>query len=98
VDLILYLIVLAAIGLVIGALARLALPGPDPMGVPATIGIGMAGALIAGLLGRLVVGRSLGFVVAVLISTLLVYLVRRSRGGSFTRAASPSGAGRGRYR
>ena len=35
-------------GLVIGALARLALPGPDPMSIPATIGLGIAGTFLGG--------------------------------------------------
>jgi uncharacterized membrane protein YeaQ/YmgE (transglycosylase-associated protein family) len=41
-------------GLLIGALGRLAVPGPDPMGVPATIGVGIAGSVIGGLVARLV--------------------------------------------
>ena len=45
-----YLIALAVVGLVVGALARLALPGKDPMSIPATIGIGLAGSFIAGLI------------------------------------------------
>ena len=34
----LFLVILAALGLLIGALARLILPGPDPMSIPATMG------------------------------------------------------------
>ncbi len=33
-SLIVYLIAIALSGLVVGALARLALPGPDPMSIP----------------------------------------------------------------
>src|SRR4051812_50172787 len=44
-----YLILLALSGLIVGALARLALPGPDPMSIPATIGIGLAGSFVAGV-------------------------------------------------
>jgi uncharacterized membrane protein YeaQ/YmgE (transglycosylase-associated protein family) len=78
-----YLIVLAVQGLIIGALARLALPGKDPMSVPMTIGIGIAGSFIGGLLTLLITGgRSAGgFFVAFVATVLLVYLVRRSRGG-----------------
>jgi uncharacterized membrane protein YeaQ/YmgE (transglycosylase-associated protein family) len=36
-------------GFVIGGLARLALPGPDPMPWYATIGLGLGGSLIGGL-------------------------------------------------
>jgi uncharacterized membrane protein YeaQ/YmgE (transglycosylase-associated protein family) len=49
VSLILFIILLAVIGLFVGALARLLLPGPDPMGAGATIVLGLAGSFIAGL-------------------------------------------------
>ena len=39
-------------GLLIGALGRLALPGPDPMGIGTTILVGIGGSLIGGLVGR----------------------------------------------
>jgi uncharacterized membrane protein YeaQ/YmgE (transglycosylase-associated protein family) len=86
-DLLLYLIVLAVTGLIVGGLARLALPGPDPMGIGMTILIGLAGSFIAGLIVYLVTdgdGSGAGIVVSVLCATGLVYLVRRSRGGSLT--------------
>jgi len=46
----LYLIGLIISGLVVGALARLALPGKDPMSIPMTIGIGIAGSFVGGLI------------------------------------------------
>jgi uncharacterized membrane protein YeaQ/YmgE (transglycosylase-associated protein family) len=64
-------------GLVIGALARLALPGPDPMGIPATIGLGLGGSLIGGIIGRVVFGRPGGLILALLGAILLLYLYRR---------------------
>jgi len=74
-------------GLLIGALGRLALPGPDPMGIGTTILVGIGGSLIGGLVGRLLwgprlrAGRGGGiFVLEVLGATLIVYLIRRSRG------------------
>ena len=48
-GLLVYLIVLAISGLIVGALARLALPGPDPMSIWMTILIGLAGSFIGGL-------------------------------------------------
>jgi uncharacterized membrane protein YeaQ/YmgE (transglycosylase-associated protein family) len=85
-SLIVYLIVLAISGLFVGALARLALPGRDPMSIPATIGIGLAGSFVGGLLVYLISGgrNGGGIVVSVLVATVFVYLVRRSRGGSLT--------------
>ena len=47
---IVYLIVIAVGGLVVGALARLALPGKDPMTLGQTMLIGIAGSLVAGLI------------------------------------------------
>jgi uncharacterized membrane protein YeaQ/YmgE (transglycosylase-associated protein family) len=84
-GLILYLIFLAFAGLIVGALARLALPGPDPMGIGMTILIGLAGSLIGGLIMGLLFGRNgAGIVVSVACATFIVYLIRRSRGGSIT--------------
>jgi uncharacterized membrane protein YeaQ/YmgE (transglycosylase-associated protein family) len=80
-----YLILLAISGLIVGALARLALPGPDPMGIGMTILIGIAGSFIGGILMMLLFRRSgAGIVVSVACATFIVYLMRRSRGGSLT--------------
>jgi len=40
------------IGLVVGAIAKLLMPGKDPGGFIVTMLIGIAGALLAGFLGR----------------------------------------------
>src|SRR5947208_1331662 len=45
-------------GAIVGALARLALPGPDPMGIGETIAIGIGGSLIAGIVFRLLFGAT----------------------------------------
>ena len=71
------IIFLAVWGLVVGALARLALPGPDPMGIFATIGLGLAGSFAGGLLAGLLWARSAGFVFSLVGSVLLLYLYRR---------------------
>ena len=51
-----FLILIVLGGLIVGALGRLALPGPDPMGILATIGVGIAGSLLAGVVSALLVG------------------------------------------
>ena len=71
------LIFLAIWGLVVGALARLALPGPDPMSIWMTIALGLAGSFLGGLVTGLLWHRSAGFIFSVLVSTLLLYLYRR---------------------
>lgn len=86
-ELLTYLIVLAVAGLFVGAIGRLALPGRDPMSLPQTILIGIAGSFLAGLISSFLFGRNVGGVMlAILCATGIVYLVRRSRGGTFTRA------------
>ena len=80
-----FLIYLTLLGLVVGALGRLALPGPDPMGVGLTIAIGLAGSFLGGILTSLIAGKNAwSFLVAVACATGIVYLIRRSRGGTLT--------------
>ena len=50
VGLLLFIIILAVWGFVIGGLARWALPGPDPMSVWMTIALGLAGSFLGALL------------------------------------------------
>jgi uncharacterized membrane protein YeaQ/YmgE (transglycosylase-associated protein family) len=81
-----YLIALAIGGLIVGAFARLALPGKDPMTIPQTMLVGIGGSFAAGLLVRLIFGRhyTAGFLASLACATLIVYAIRRSRGGSLT--------------
>jgi uncharacterized membrane protein YeaQ/YmgE (transglycosylase-associated protein family) len=80
-----YLLLLALGGLFVGALARLALPGRDPMSLFQTMMIGIAGSFAAGFVYWLVFRRQGGgIVLSVAFATLIVYLIRRSRGGSLT--------------
>jgi uncharacterized membrane protein YeaQ/YmgE (transglycosylase-associated protein family) len=60
-------------GLVIGALARLVVPGPQALGWLATILYGLGGSLIGGIVGDLVgLGAVLQFLLAVLAAALLI--------------------------
>jgi uncharacterized membrane protein YeaQ/YmgE (transglycosylase-associated protein family) len=83
-GLITYLILLAVSGLIVGALGRLALPGPDPMSIAATIGIGIAGSFVAGLITYAIAGHAVGggLILSVACAAFFVWLVRRSRGES----------------
>jgi uncharacterized membrane protein YeaQ/YmgE (transglycosylase-associated protein family) len=89
--LIVSLIVAIAIGWITGALARFALPGRDPLSFIQTTLIGIGGSVIATLIiyiatdGKYGAGWFGGFVVSVLI----VYLIRRSRGGGLTDPGTP---------
>jgi uncharacterized membrane protein YeaQ/YmgE (transglycosylase-associated protein family) len=73
-------------GLIVGAFARLALPGPDPMSLFQTALLGIAGSLIAGIVVWLLSGGrwGAGFLASLVFSVLILYLVRRSRGGGLT--------------
>ena len=66
-------------GLIVGALGRLAIPGPNPMSIPMTIAVGIGGSLLGGLVGRLLFGRPGGFILAVLGAALIVWLIQRSQ-------------------
>jgi uncharacterized membrane protein YeaQ/YmgE (transglycosylase-associated protein family) len=85
-SLLVYLIILAVSGLFVGALARLALPGRDPMTIPQTILLGLAGNFIAGIIVWLVWGHGVpGLVLSVACSSVILYFIRRSRGGGLAR-------------
>jgi uncharacterized membrane protein YeaQ/YmgE (transglycosylase-associated protein family) len=88
-SLIAYLLLLVLSGLLVGALGRLALPGRDPIGLGATILVGIAGSLLAGLLALAVFDNrgGGGLLLSVLFATLIVYGIRRARGGTLTRPA-----------
>jgi uncharacterized membrane protein YeaQ/YmgE (transglycosylase-associated protein family) len=68
------------IGLIVGAIAKFVMPGKDPGGIIVTILIGIAGALLAGFLGRALGwyahGDSAGFV-ASLVGAILLLVVYR---------------------
>ena len=82
-SLIAYLIILVVVGLVVGALARLLVPGPDPMGIGLMILVGLCGTFSAGLFSWYVLGRhGGGILLSVLFSMLTVWLLRRTRRGS----------------
>ena len=72
-----FIIGLIVWGFIVGGLARLSLPGPDPMPWYATIGLGLGGSLIGGILARLLIGTAGGLIFAFLGAVLLLYLYRR---------------------
>ena len=47
-----HIIYMLVIGLIIGALAKLVMPGRDPGGIFITIVLGIAGSMLAGFIGR----------------------------------------------
>ena len=67
-------------GLVVGALAKLIMPGRDPGGIIVTILLGIVGAVVGGFLGRALglyqPGEPAGFVGALIGSILLLVIYR----------------------
>ncbi len=84
------------VGLVVGAIAKLVMPGNDPGGIIVTMLLGVAGSLVAGFLGRAVgwytEGQSAGFIASIFGAIILLAIYRliigrSSGGGSIRRAA-----------
>lgn len=65
-------------GLIVGALGRLAIPGPNPMSIGKTILIGMAGAFVGGFIAYAIGLRGFGaYVAAVLVAAGIVYFLEK---------------------
>lgn len=68
------------IGLIIGVVAKLLMPGRDPGGWVIAIILGLAGSFLAGYLGRSLgwynEGESAGFIFSVIGAMLLLFLYR----------------------
>lgn len=89
-GIVVFLMILAGSGLLIGALARLALPGPDPMSWPATLGYGLVGSVVGGLVSRLLhVPRLLDIAVAVAFAAGLIWFFRRRHRAAATGVTPP---------
>ena len=54
-----FIVVLLVVGLIAGALARLLVPGKDPMGLLGTWLLGVLGSFVGGFLGYLLFGRDI---------------------------------------
>jgi len=72
------------IGLVVGAVAKLLMPGKDPGGIWITMALGILGSIVATYLGRVIgwyrEGQSAGFVMSVIGAILLLTIYRYIRG------------------
>jgi uncharacterized membrane protein YeaQ/YmgE (transglycosylase-associated protein family) len=75
-----HLLITLIVGLVVGALAKLVMPGKDPGGIVITMLLGIAGAFIAGMLGHSLgwyaVGDGPGLIASVVGSVILLGLYR----------------------
>lgn len=81
------IIVFILVGLVVGALARLLLPGKDPIGLLATILIGIVGAVIGGYLWAAIFGNDqegVAWIGSILVAMGLLFLYRKMTYGRDT--------------
>lgn len=86
-----FLLVLFFFGIVFGAIARLLVPGRDPLGIMGTWALGVAGSFVGGFLGYALLGADIedgavqmgGIFGSIIGSVLLLLVVRalRGRGG-----------------
>jgi len=81
---VLYLVALAVSGLIVGALGRLMIPGPNPMSIPMTMLVGVGGSFLGGTVGYLIFRSNGGIVLSVAGAALIVWLMERSRAGGST--------------
>ena len=72
-------------GLVVGAIAKLLMPGRDPGGIIVTMILGIVGALLGGFVGQALglyaPGEPAGFIMAVVGSIVVLLIYRMAVGG-----------------
>jgi len=91
-----HLLWMIVVGLIVGALAKLIMPGHDPGGIIVTILLGIGGSILAGLIGRSVgwytEGQPAGFIAsivgAVVILAIYRLIIGRTAGGGGLRRAA----------
>ncbi len=75
-----HILITLIVGLIVGALAKLVMPGKDPGGVVITTLLGVAGAFIAGALGHSLgwyeIGEGPGLIASILGAVILLAIYR----------------------
>lgn len=76
-------------GLIVGVVAKLIMPGPDPGGMIVTILLGIVGAVVGGFIGRMLgwygEGDPVGFIMAVIGAIIVLFGYRKISGTSQVR-------------
>jgi uncharacterized membrane protein YeaQ/YmgE (transglycosylase-associated protein family) len=98
-----FIVILLVIGLIAGAVARLLLPGRDPIGLVGTIALGVLGSFVGGFLQNLIFYHTLAIsrihpagIIGSIIGAFVVLLLLRASGHE--RGHSRRGRSRRRYR
>ncbi len=88
-----FILFLLVIGLIAGFLARLLVPGPDPMGFVGTIVLGIVGSFVGGFIGWALFGKDLdegalqpSGIIGSIVGAIIVLLVYRAVNRSHPRA------------
>ncbi len=89
-----FIIILLIVGLIAGAIARLLVPGRDPMSLLQTMGLGIVGSFVGGFLQNLVFLHTVSLfalhpsgIVASIIGSIIVLLAARLCGRRRVRRA-----------
>jgi uncharacterized membrane protein YeaQ/YmgE (transglycosylase-associated protein family) len=91
-----HLLWMIVVGLIVGALAKLIMPGHDPGGVIVTMLLGIGGSVVAGLIGRALgwyqPGEPAGFIASIIGAVIILAIYRaiigRRAGGGRLRPAA----------
>ena len=76
-ELLLFILYYAVVGIIVGGLGRLAIPGPNPMSIGMTILVGIGGAVVGGIIAYALGFPGIGFILAVVVAAGIVYLMQR---------------------
>lgn len=84
-----FIIVLLIVGFIAGGLARLLVPGPDPMSLAGTWLLGVVGSFVGGFLGYVLFGHDLddgavqvSGIIGSILGAIIVLLVYRAVSGN----------------
>ncbi len=88
--LVMFLLACAVGGLITGALARLVLPGPDPMSWLATLGYGVGGSVLGGIVGMILhLPNQFGWILSIACAAGLIWYFRRRKSSAAASAPPP---------
>ena len=87
-----FILFLLIIGLIAGFVARLLVPGPDPMSILGTIALGIIGSFIGGFIGWVIFGKDFSEgafqasgLIGSIVGAVIALLVYRALGGRSDR-------------
>lgn len=74
------IVTIVIVGLIVGALARLVVPGRNPIGIGMTMLLGIVGAIVGGIIGHAIgAGMLITLLLEVAVAAALVYMISGSR-------------------